>query len=192
MKAYKPVYGSRSHRGNYKAGYCGFSYRDNSLVSIGISLFTREEEETIVPSHAFIIVDEYILIEATGRGVRFEDPNRYFKDPHCLVFFKKPVGLDSYKTQLILDEALNHLGEPYDYALFISFLFKLERSRWLRKLPALFNRKNAQVCSELVAGGLNKVPEYQKLEPLKSYHPSKLTPADLFRSKELFEEWDFD
>lgn len=191
MRTEKPIFRGREGLGNYSAGMIGFSYRTNSVASFGIAMFTRGEYEGIIPSHAFYVVDQHKIIEATGEGVHLTDINHYFDDPHCIVFFKKPVDLTSDKIILMTDYLYDQLGNKYDYSLIFGFLLSIERWRWLRKYPSVFNSNKEHICSELVSEALYQVVEYSNLFPLSEYHPSKIDPFMLFRS-EIFQEWCFD
>lgn len=191
MKTINPRFKSRGIEGNYGAGYIGFSYKDDNVVSQGIAWFTREEYNGIVPSHTFYVVDHRKIIEATGEGVHFTDINHYFNEPHYVVFFKKPLHLSSDYIFQITDWLHKQLGKSYDYSAILGFLLKVERLWFLRKYPSIFDSRDEFVCSELVASALNQIPEYSNLFPLSEYHPSKIDPLMLFRS-ELFEEWNFD
>jgi hypothetical protein len=188
-----PKYKSKGEDGNYSAGYVGFSYKDNSIVSFSISIFTRMEYEFgVVPSHAFYVVDEKSIIEATGLGVRFTQIEHYFEDPHYIVFFRKPRNLNPYKVAVMTDWLFKQVGKEYDFKLLASFFIWIESLPFLRKYPSIFNTPSNFLCSELVAEALNKIPEFSAAPPLSTYHTSKITPNQLFHSESIFEPWKFD
>lgn len=167
--------------------------KDDSLVSVGISLFTRMEfEYEVTPSHTFYVVDEKSIIEATGLGVRYTNIDHYFEDPHYTVFFRKPRNLNVYKIAVMTDWLFKQVGKEYDYKLIVGFLFVIESLPFLRKFPSIFNTPSEFVCSELISEALSKVPEFSLAPPLSTYHTSKITPNMLFRSEAIFEPWHFD
>ena len=167
MKTVEPRYiMDRVLNPNYGPGLIGFSYRDNSVVSKGVALFTQEEHDRIVPTHAFIVRDKNTLIEALMPDVHEKKLEDYFDDPHTVVFFKRPKGLTQADVNILIFVAIVHLG---------------------RKLTA-----GPNACSELIAYCLKMVPKYANLFPLSEYHPSKIDPLMLVRSEELFNIWSFD
>ena len=178
-----------------KPGYIGFSYRTRSIVSEGIAYFTKEEHDTIIVTHTFLVVDDQHLIEAAYKGVNYQSLGYYFYDPSIVVFFKKPKGLTSEIASVLIEEAKTHVGEKYDFSLYLYFLEKTLLSWFIdnfrdNKKPAFFNTPKEFICSELVGACLNKVDEYSKLKPLSEYHVSRISPMDLFRS-EILEEWSY-
>jgi hypothetical protein len=182
---------------NYGPGMIGFSYRDNSVVSRGIAWFTQEEHDRIVPSHTFIVRDKTKLVEAHFPEVREAELSEYFDNPHIVVFFKKPKELTIKEIDVLVFNALLHLGRKYDvgsygYYLVRKLLRLLGRFEPNKDKPSKFNSPEAWVCSELVSHCLKMVPKYANLFPLSEYHPSKIDPVMLFRSEELFQPWSFD
>jgi hypothetical protein len=198
MKTLEPRYNrDRAIDPNYGPGMIGFSYRDNNVFSKGIAWFTREEYAGIAPSHAFIVRDKHKLIEAHFPEVREAELSEYFDDPHVVVFFKKPVDLTQTEVDIILFNAVLHLGRKYDASSFGYFFWR----KLLRLLghfepnkdkPSWCDSPEEWVCSELASHCLKMVPKYANLFPLSEYHPSKIDPLMLFRSEELFEPWSFD
>lgn len=182
---------------NYGISYAGFSYRDNNAFSKGIVLFTREEYEGILPSHSFIVTGKDTIVEATFPVVREYPLHKLIDDPHVIVFFKKPRGLDEEKISIIFSQAQSHLGKKYDTSLIASFIYRalffrvFGRIPYFRRSPSLFDTPSQLICSELLGEVLNCIPEYTNLFPLSELHPSKMTPKDLFRS-EIFTGWSFD
>jgi len=175
---------------NYAPAYVGFSLRDNNIFSKGVCLLTADEADVIKVSHTFIVVDKNRIIEASTHGVVYTDINRYFDDPHVLVFFKKPKNLNVYMVSRIISRAESHLGKQYDYSLILFYLTYFERLGFLRKYPSIFNNPSSFLCSELVADALSQVKEFSNLFPLSDYHVSKISPMDLFKSP-IFKEWKF-
>jgi hypothetical protein len=151
-----------------------------------------EFEYGVVPSHAFYVVDEKTIIEATGLGVRVTNIEKYFDDPHYAVFFRKPRNLNPYKMAVMTDWLHKQVGKEYDFKLIMGFLFMIESLPFLRKFPSIFDTPSDFVCSELISEALNKVPEFSLAPPLSSYHISKITPNMLFRSDAIFEPWTFE
>jgi hypothetical protein len=198
MKTLEPRYSrDRAIDPNYGPGMIGFSYRDQSVVSVGIAWFTREEYDGIVPSHVFIVRDKNKLVEAHFPEVREADLREYFDDPHRVVFFKKPKELTGAEADAIVFQAILHLGRKYDAGLYIYFIIRkllrlLGRFEPNKDKPSWFDMSDRFICSELVSYCLRMVPKYANLFPLSEYHPSKIDPLMLFRSDELFSPWRFD
>jgi hypothetical protein len=196
MRVEKPKFIGRDGVGNYGAGMVGFSFRDNNLISQGICIFTREELSTINVSHSFYTVDGHTIIEAEAEGVIMSDPEKYFNNPHIHVFFRKPIHLNPDYTKTMTDHAFSLVGRPYDWGLFINFLYqwfviKILRREIDKKNPPLLDNPNAFMCSEVSASSLNKIPEYSNLFPLSEWHPARISPMLLMPSP-IFEEQEFD
>jgi hypothetical protein len=202
MKTVKPIYQAERYKrrgeinGNYGPGYIGFSYRDNNVISEGIAYFTEEEAKDIKVSHSFYVVDQETIIEAEFTGVIMSDPKKYFDNPHAIVFFKKPIHLFNSYITVMSEYALSLVGKPYDYGLFINFLYqwfvtKILRREIPKKDPPLLDNPNGFMCSEVSASTLNRIPEYSNLFPLSEWHPARISPMLLFGAK-IFEEWKFD
>jgi hypothetical protein len=160
--------------------------RDNNLISLGICMFTEEELCNIKVSHSFYTVDGKTIIEAEGEGVVMSDPKKYFDNPHIHVFFKKPKNLNPEYIKTMTDYAFTLVGKPYDYGLFINFLWQ-----WIlkklhipisKKDPPLLDNPNAMVCSEVSASTLNQITEYSNLFPLSEWHPARISPLLLMPS----------
>lgn len=185
---------------NYKPGYFGFTFDNNSFISKGIIWFTKKPDHLVKVSHVFIVEHDGYGIEATLNkkvdGVHRFEIQQYFNNPHTHVFFKKPRGLKPEYTDLILAEANRRIGNKYDSPLFAGFVLRwilkpLENSTWLRRKPSIFNSSNKDICSELASICLNEVQFYRRFEPLKSYHSSKIDPVRLCNAERLWQEWTF-
>jgi hypothetical protein len=183
---------------NYKPGYIGFSYRDDNILSRGISFFTKVEADDIVVTHSFVVYDDLIVLEAGLHGVVLTRLKPKLDDPATKVFFKKPTGWTPDIGQAIAANALSHVGQPYAISLFPAFVV-----RWIYrylykspppflKRPAIFDDPDSWVCSELVADAMYSVSNYNKLPPLSEIHISRISPIDLFNSDQLFTPWRFD
>ena len=185
----EPKYsGERALGVNYGPAYIGFSFRDNNLFSKGIAYFTRGEYSGIVPSHSFIVKNEHEIIEATWPKVKVTPIEKYFNDPHLIIFFKKPVNLGIKEINSIIFSATMHLERKYDVGLLNYYLLRIIL-RWFgnwepfKRRSSWFDTPEAWVCSELVAYCLSSVDLYTHLFPLSDYHPSKIDPLMLFRSE---------
>lgn len=194
IKERQPKFG-----GNYKPGYVGFTFTDNSFISSGIIFFTNKPTSTINVSHTFLVDKDGTGLEATltkgVNGVRRFRLDEYFNNPHTHVLFKKPYNLNPSYVNIIIEEACRHIDEEYDLLLFFGFILRwvlrpLENSPWLRKKASIFNSKDKMICSEYVSTCLKKVSLYSCIDPLQSYHPSKITPQMLFDS-DLWERWKY-
>jgi len=185
-----PVYGV-----NYDRGYCGFSYLDYSVVSRGIAFFNRDEADGIIPSHAFLVVDENTIIEADYHGVHTTPITKYFDNPNYTVFFKKPRDLTEERANLIVNRAEAKLGAKYDFILSLYFIErwlirKIFRSEQNTQLPSIFDNERFWVCSELCADAYLSIDDYAGQVPLLTHHPSKIGPFVLFNSP-IFQPWKF-
>lgn len=190
---------------NYKNGYIGFSFTDNSFIDNGVAWFSRWEKgrSSNLPdlniSHAFIVSGKDECIEALDMsGVSLSPLTKYFNDPHTHVCFRKPLGLtDEIATRMLLD-ASRLLGSPYDLVLVAghiisdSFSGKLleeitnGKSREL--ITWLFQTKGKYICSELCAEVLRKRPEYANKGVLAKPQYS-LDPQTLFQDEIIFSPW---
>ena len=193
----EPRYGA-----NYGPAFVGFSTRDNNVFSKGIQYFTRHEADQLTPSHSFLVLNQDTLLEASVEGVVKTLLVDYFSNPHIMVYFKKPRGLDEAKTNLILERALSHLGAGYDFGLMFYYIIayvlrqtdpgmRLRWNLWIQeRLPGWLDNPNRELCSELVADALNQIVEWRQLPPLSDHTASAISPVDLFYSP-IFEEWQF-
>ena len=194
MRSERAVYKNKSGEGNYSAGMIGFSYRSTNVVSIGIAYFTREEAQSIPVSHSFYVVDANTIIEAEAEGVIMSDPKKYFNEPYIHVFFKKPIHLNPDYVKIMTDYALSLVGKPYDWGLFLNFLWQWIATKLhitiSKKSPPLLDNPNWMMCSEVSASTLSQIPEYSNLDPLSEWHPARISPLKLFSSP-IFEPWRF-
>lgn len=184
--------------GNYKSGYIGFTYHDNSFISKGIVYFTSPPTRKIRVSHVFIVKDKNFGYESTMNkkvnGIHCFNLNKYFNDDNCHVIFKKPFDLKKSDVETMLFYAIKNEGKRYDYPLLIGFVLRwilrpIENSPWLRENPSIFNSKDKWICSEFVAFLLKQIPKYVVSWPLSHYHSSKISPQLLFDSRELWQKW---
>ncbi len=187
------------YKNNYSAGYVGFTYTDNSFVSNGIIFFTQKLAYWLKVSHCFLVRDEEHGLEATltrkVNGVHKFKLQEYFNNPHCHVFFCKPIELCDDYTNTILIEAKKHIGKKYDLPLFGGFILRwilrpLEALPCIRLKPSIFDSSISFICSEYVSTCLKQIPLYRQIEPLKGYHESKINPQMLFHSN-LWKEWTY-
>ena len=150
-------------------------------------------------SHALIVTGDNECIEAhMQEGVKQSDLSKYFNDPRCQIFFRKPVGLNDEIANRLAATAAKEIGTKYDAALIAShaiqgtFIGKLINSVFKGKpdklVSKVLNRDDRWICSELVAHCLRLQPEYANKGIL--LHPSEtIDPQELFEDSEIFEKW---
>jgi len=120
---------------------------------------------SVCVSHTFIVSGSDECIEAHAKvGVHKGTLSQYFNDPHCRVFFRKPVGWTLPRGHAIDLSAAVHIGDKYGYGVIIAdalantclgHWLNCELNNWPNRIVSrLFDRAGAEVCSELVAMAL--------------------------------------
>jgi len=182
-------------------GYIGFTYFDESFVSRGIAYYTRWSRlSEITVSHALIVTGENECIEALAEKNRVtKSPlEKYFRNPKCAIFFRKPFQWSEEIGNRISTTALTQNGTKYDYNLIaadmvrgsfighlISGCFKGRKSDILTKL---LNDDKRWICSELAAYALDEQPEY-KDRGILNKEAATITPQELFEDATVFTPW---
>lgn len=191
----KPEYGS-----NYGKGYIGFTYSDSNVISKGIAYFTRwARMSQIRVSHALIVTDENECIEAhMNGGVQRSALSRYFGDPRCQIFFRKPIDLLPAIADAIAGSAETQLGCAYDigliagHALPNTFIGRLIEKRFDGNFESLLckflNHDNQWICSELVSFCLDQQDAYHDTGILKA-NVETISPQEFFEDPFIFEAW---
>jgi hypothetical protein len=191
----KPEYGS-----NYGKGYIGFTYSDSNVISKGIAYFTRwARMSQIRVSHALIVTDENECIEAhMNGGVQKSTLSKYFDDPHCQIFFRKPVDLLPAVADAIVESAESQLGCTYDigliagHALPNTFVGRVIERRFGGSFESLLckflNHDNQWICSELASFCLDQQHSYHDTGILKA-NVETISPQELFEDPFVFEAW---
>lgn len=185
----------------HDVGYIGFTYYNASFVSQGIAYFTRwSKMSEITVSHALVVTGANECIEALGdMNVVARSPlTKYFDDPRCAIFFRKPVQWTAVVGGGIAKTALSQEGQKYDYGLIVadavkgSFLghlisgcFKGVKEDILTKL---LNKDTRWICSELAAYALDEQPEYRD-KGILNKECDTITPQELFEDGTIFEPW---
>ena len=185
---------------NYKTGYVGFTYNNVNAASLGIAYMTRWAKiSDIRVSHALLVTGENECIEArVQHGVVRSDLKKYFDNPHCQIFFRKPIGLTGEIAARMKKLAEKQVGTKYDFNLiaaealqgtvigkFINTVFKGSPDRLVSKL---LNEDNKWICSELVAYCLDEQPEYKGKGVL--HNPTDtIDPQELFEDSVIFTPW---
>ncbi|MGI0488545.1 hypothetical protein ACN4EK_24305 [Pantanalinema rosaneae CENA516] len=187
---------------NYNRGYVGFTYNNNLLVCKGIAYFTRwAKMSDIYATHVLIVTGEDSCIEANAFKNQVESAplKHYFDDPYCQIFFRKPKGLTDGIADRIIQVLEPEVGARYDFGsifvhalsgMFLGYLL----NRLLRGVPKeqigkILTDPKKWICSELVAYGLDKQPEYKNQGILKSLNAT-ISPQALFEDEVIFEPWD--
>ena len=197
VKSIEAIYGD-----TYKKGYIGFTYYNTSVVSRGIAYMTRwARMSDIKVSHTLLVTGENKCIEAhIQNGVERSDLEKYFNDPNCQIFFRKPVGLNKTIANNLENVAAAEVGTKYDKALIGSqalqgtFLGKLVnkifKGRPDKLVSKLLNRDDRWICSELVAYCLSEQNAYKNKGILR--HPEEtIDPQELFEDTVVFEPWKY-
>jgi hypothetical protein len=194
FKSIAPVYHKTHDR-----GYIGFTYHHQSFVSQGIAWFTRWSKlGDITVTHALVVTGEDECVEALSDGVCRTKLSRYFNDPKCAIFFRKPRNWEGQIGNRIADLGLSQEGVKYDYGLIVadairgSFLghliaecFKGDKDDILSKL---LNDDTKWICSELAAYVLDEQPEYHD-KGILNKEADTITPQELFEDGTIFEPW---
>jgi hypothetical protein len=195
----KPEYGV-----NYKEGYIGFTFDDDSFLSTGIAWFTNWERgvnpdvPNIPISHVFVVTGPDECVEAYVPKVRITKLSNYFTDPHKHIFFRKPINLDDSIAKGITDTAKSEVGKSYDYFLIIGHIISdsfigraldnLSKG-WFRKFCSeVFDTRQGFICSELAGHSMSSQPMYKGkgvlAKPMKT-----IDPVELFQDRVIFTPW---
>jgi hypothetical protein len=188
---------------NYDVGYIGFTARCCDPVAAGIAWFERwpvgRVPAGLIVTHALVVSGADECIEAHAKfGVQRSTLSKYFNDPHCQLFFRKPRGWDLPRGQQIVSAAAAHVGDKYGYGIILADLLANTYlghwlNYWLRNWPnrlvcRLLDRAGSEVCSELAALALQEqwwIPRLGCLE-----NPAcMVTPQALFEDDCVFEPW---
>lgn len=195
---------------NYDVGYIGFTSRSDDPVAAGIAWFERWDvpdtddwphhpsvPDGIVVEHALIVSGPDECIEAhAGTGVQKSTLSKYWNDPHCRIFFRKPRNCSRTLGQDIVISAQRRIGDRYGYGVIVAdalantFLGHCLNAalfngpNWL--ISKLLDRKGAEVCSQLAVEVLQEnLPHVGILaEPARM-----VTPQALFEDAVIFEPW---
>lgn len=183
---------------NYRRGWAGFTFHDDSFVSNGIAWFSRPDLLDLgdrKASHTLIVSGFDSCIEAQPKGVVESDLAKYFNDPHCHVFFRCPVGYTEEMGDIIVDAAAAHIGDGYGYGLIVAdalagsiagrILNKLLFNLPHRLVSGWLDGRKQEICSELVALALQSVPALARLGCLTQ--PARMiTPVMLAFDDQVF------
>jgi len=148
---------------------------NNTLFARWIKALTKS-----IYSHVEIYIGAGECVGATnkgGKGVRIRTIQQNMRRFYRIDICRYPYLYEN-KTEIVCQEAMNHIGEKYNYLMLFWFpLMWLFPDKW--KNP--FVRKEAKVCSELVSrvyknAGIDLVPD--KVEGQES-------PGDIAKSLKL-------
>jgi len=183
---------------NYDVGYIGFTYYPGDIISEGIAYFSDAETDIDV-SHTLLVTGKNECIEAhIKNGVVVSTLSKYFNDPDCQIFFKKPVWLTHEIADRMVETAEEQVGCEYDTPLITaqalqgSFLGRLINKVFDGSVDRFVSDKldsdNKWICSELVAYILDSQPEY-KDKGILAKPDNTINPQELFDDKTIFKEW---
>lgn len=194
---------------NYDVGYIGFTSRTDDLVAAGIAWFERFQEVAgsgvegrgaptgIVVEHALVVTGPDQCVEAhAGTGVQKSTLSKYWNDPHCRLFFRKPRKWSKILGEDIAISAQRHIGEKYGYGLILADALANTYAGhvlnvWLRNWPnrlfcKLWDRAGTEVCSELAAKALQ---ENVRNVGCLNQPARMIIPQELFEDPFIFEPW---
>lgn len=184
---------------NYDVGYIGFTFHGD-FISRGIAYFTRWSRLSDIPvAHALVVTGENECVEALiNTGVTKTNLDKYFNNPKCKIFFRKPKRWNKKIGHEIADAALSKIGEAYDsFIIGLQALFGTILGKFLNFITfnnvekfssSSFENSSKWICSELVAYALDSCSRYQGKGVLT--HPfSSITPQELFEDKVIFTAW---
>lgn len=184
---------------NYDVGYIGFTSRTDDLVAAGIAWFERFESQRDLPTveHVLIVSGPDECIEAHARtGVQKAPLSKYFTDPHCRIFFRKPRRWDQILGEDIVISAQRRIGDGYGYGViaadllantYLGHMANVFLRNWPnRVISKLLKRPGSEVCSELAAEVLQaNMPHIGCLA-----QPARMiTPQRLFDDTVIFAPW---
>lgn len=184
---------------NYATGYIGFTYT-GGFVAGSVAYFERWNRSTgLKVSHTFIVSGDNECIEAhINEGVARVPLTKYFADPACQVFFRRPRGWNPDLGRRIADAAVAKVGAHYNTSLILAdvvadtfighWLNRLLRSWPNRLISRAFDRSGHWICSQLVAYALAQQPELQSQGVLR-FPFDIIDPQELFEDEDLFESW---
>jgi hypothetical protein len=184
---------------NYDVGYIGFTYT-GGFVAAGVAYFERWNRlSDIKVTHVLVVSGENECIEAhIDEGVARVPLTKYFADPECRIFFRKPRGWNPELGERIAAAAGTKVGAKYNTGLVAAeaaadtvaghWLNRLFRDWPHRVLNRWLARPNEFICSELAAFALAQQPEFAGqgvlVRPLDT-----IDPQELFEDAVLFEDW---
>ncbi len=190
---------------NYDVGYVGFTSRTDDAVAAGIAWFERWDLVKLganVPSgicveHALIVSGPDECVEAhAGTGVQKAILSKYFNDPHCRIFFRKPRNWSQVMGEDIVISAQRRVGDKYGYGVivadavantYLGHLANVLLRNWPNRIVSkLLDSAGAEVCSQLAAEALqDNLPHLGILaEPARM-----ITPQGLFEDPVIFCDW---
>lgn len=195
---------------NYDVGYIGFTSRTDDAVAAGIAWFEHFDEiqvrdgvrqytrpAGIVVEHALVVSGPDECIEAhAGTGVQKSTLSKYFNDPHCRIFFRKPRNWNRVLGEDIVISAQRRIGDKYAYSIIVAdALANSVAGHWLnacfggwpnRIVSGWLSKKHQEVCSQLAAESMaDNMPHVSILaEPARI-----VTPQALFEDPVVFEQW---
>jgi len=189
----KPKFGE-----NYDIGYIGFTFCPGDIISEGIAYFSDAETDIDV-SHTLLVTGKNECIEAhIKNGVVVSTLSKYFNDPDCQIFFRKPVWLTHEIADRMVETAEEQVGCEYDTSLITaqalqgSFLGRLINKVFDgspdKYVSNMLDSDNKWICSELVAYILDSQPEYRD-KGILSKPNSTINPQELFDDTVIFKQW---
>jgi hypothetical protein len=177
-----------------EVGHIGFTYVPG-WVSAGVAFAERwNRRSTIKVTHTLVVSGASECIEAhIDEGVAKVSLEKYFGDPSCRIFFKRPRGWTPELGARIAASAATQVGCSYNTSLIVA---QAAVDTWLghwcnrllgawpdRVLSWALDRQHRWICSQLVAYALAQQPEFRGRgvlsQPLDTIDPQQLFEDDL-------------
>lgn len=186
---------------NYKTGYIGFLNKGTDITSIGIAYFTGwDTMSDIHVTHTLIVTGEDECIEAdmVKNTVKVCTLSKYFNDPSCQIFFRKPILFNDAVGCSIAHKASLEVGKQYDFGAILTqglsgsfpgrMLDRLLTGKLEELLGNMLEHPDKWICSELVAYALDEQLFYRDKGILNRPN-STISPQELFQDTEIFAPW---
>jgi hypothetical protein len=182
---------------DYNIGHIGFTYV-RGFTSAGVAYFERWHRlGPVQVTHTLVVSGDNECIEAhLDEGVARVSLDKYFDDPGCRIFFRRPRGWTPDLGARIAAAAAAQLGSRYNTSLILAeaagdtwlghWCNRLLRAWPNRLLSRVLDRPGRWICSQLVAHALRQQPELQNLGVLR-LPPDTIDPQQLFDDPQIFE-----
>lgn len=197
VRSLTPRYGE-----NYKRGFIGFTFKDDSFVSHGIAFMTRWDNLKRIPvSHALVVTDDSTCVEAImGKGVVRSDLRDYFNDPHTHIFFKKPRDITDIDTVQIVSAADKEVGADYANRLIVNnflrntflghFIDEVTDNKFFDKLASGVQKQGDFICSQLAAHAMNAAELWTyRGKGILGRPEAAINPQNLSCDEVVFKPW---
>jgi hypothetical protein len=134
-------------------------------------------------NHVAWAVSRDTVIESLSSGVRLSPASKYRCDDPSRVKVLRiyPDHITAEHLDMALTLAATHLGDRYDYPKILRLLVLMAMG--VRRTVELGDWPHRFICSELVAGPLDKVAKFRFVDDVPV---ENIVPKDIDRSRKLF------